>query len=256
MANNLYKCPFCSRKYIEKFALYDHMENEHKLDLCELPAAQVYFNYRNRYALTKGYGKSIISNKPTPFNLTTERYEKFADDNERQQYREMFKKRMKNKYGKDCLLNDPEQQKKMLAARKISGKYTFDDGTEFSYVGTYEKAFLEFLNLNYDWENASDIMAPAPMIIDYVDSKGKHRFHIPDFYIQSLNLIVNIKSGTNMGYRLRDIDDEYLEDEAIKKTDYNYIKILDNNFKQFIQAFDYLKKLDADETPKRIFITK
>ena len=99
-------------------------------------------------------------------------------------------------------------------------------------------------------------MAPAPMIINYVDSNGKQRFHIPDFYIQSLNLIVNIKSGTNMGYRLRDIDDEYLEDEAIKKTDYNYIKILDSNFKSFIQAFDYLKKLDADETPKRIFITK
>lgn len=257
MANKLYKCPFCGRRYVEeKVALYDHMEDTHKLDLCGLPAAQVYFNFRNRYALTKGFGKSIISGKPTPFNLTTERYEKFADENERILYREMFKKRMRAKYGKDCLLNEPEQQKKMLAARKISGEYTWDDGTKITYTGSYEKAFLEYLNLAYDWMSGTDIMAPAPMIIDYVDSKGKQRFHIPDFYIQSLNLIINIKSGTNMGYRLRDLDDELLIDKAIEKTSYNYIKILDNNFKSFAEAFNYLRSLDADEVGKRIYIVK
>lgn len=33
----------------------------------------------------------------------------------------MFRQNMLKKYGKDTLLNDPEQQKKMLADRKISG---------------------------------------------------------------------------------------------------------------------------------------
>jgi hypothetical protein len=113
--------------------------------------------------------------------------------------------------------------------------------------------FLDFVNTMYDWADPSDIMAPAPMIIDYIDSQGNQRFHIPDFYIQSLNLIVNIKSSENMGYRLRDIEDEKLQDAAIRKTDYNYVKIYDNDFKAFQNVIDYLHNLDDDEEPKRVF---
>lgn len=252
----MYKCPFCEKKYISKEALYAHMEEEHKQELCDLPAAQVYFNYRNRYALTKGYGKSVISGKPTKFNLTTGRYERFADEEEKKLYREQFRKNMINKYGKDSLLDDPDQQKNMLAHRKISGIFTWDNGETTTYTGSYEKAFLEFLNLEYSWDKPSDIMAPAPMIIHYIDSEGHQRFHIPDFYIQSLNLIINIKSSTNMGYRLRDIEDEQLEDKAIKNTSYNYIKIYDNNFKKFMNVLNYFKNLNDNESPKRIYIIK
>lgn len=251
-----FKCPFCNTKYISKESLYDHMEEEHESELCGLPAAQVYFNYRNHYALTKGFGKSVISGKPTKFNLTTERYERFANEEEKQQYRELFRKNMINRYGKDTLLNDPEQQKLMLANRKISGVFKWDDGTETTYTGSYEKAFLEYLNFNYNWDKPTDVIAPAPMIIDYTDSQGKVRFHIPDFYIQSLNLIINIKSQTNMGYRLRDIEDEKLEDAAIKKTSYNYIKIYDNDFKKFNKILDYFKNIDESKTLKRIYIIK
>jgi len=250
----LYKCPFCNRKYIEKPAFYDHMEDSHHDDLCGLPAAQIYFNYRNKYALTQGYGKSIISGKPTPFNETTERYEKFADDNEKKIFRETFKKRMMQKYGEETLLNHADHQKLMLSHRKISGVYKWDDGTETVYTGSYEKNFLQFLDVGYHWESPSDIMAPAPMIIPYVDKDGASRFHIPDFYIQSLNLIVNIKSKTNMGYRLRDIENEELEDKAIQATTYNYIKIYDNDFKDFTKVMSYFKSLDVDEVAKRVFI--
>lgn len=249
---SVFKCPFCDRKYVDKNALYDHMNSNHEDDLCGLSAAQVYFNYKNKYALTKGFGKSIVSGKPTPFNTTTERYEKFANDKEKEIYREMFKRRMINKYGKETLLTDPEHQKKMLAGRAISGKYKWDDGTETTYTGSYELKFLEHLNLKYDWQSSSDIIAPAPIIFPYVDSSGKNRFHIPDFYIQSLNLIVNIKSTTNMGYRLRDIEDEKLEDLEIKKSSYNYIKIYDNDFKNFDELFQALKS--DDENKKRYFI--
>lgn len=254
MADRLYKCPFCKRKYLDKAALYAHMESEHKSDLGSLPAAQVYFNSKNRYALTKGFGKSIMSGKPTRFNLSTERYERFADESERKQYREMFRRNMMRKYGKDTLLNEPEQQKKMLASRHISGEYAWADGTKTTYTGSYERTFLEFLELTYDWSAPTDVMAPAPMIIDYIDSEGTRRFHIPDFYIQSLNLIINIKSATNNGYRLRDIEDEKLEDEAIRKTTYNYIKIYDNDFREFVKAMDALQKADADDPAKRIYI--
>lgn len=39
MSDKLYKCPFCSRKYLDKASLYDHMEREHSLELNKLPAA-------------------------------------------------------------------------------------------------------------------------------------------------------------------------------------------------------------------------
>ena len=65
MAQKLYKCPFCGRKYIIKEALLEHMDKEHHPDLNGLPPAQVYFNYMNRYMLTRANGRSVISGKPT-----------------------------------------------------------------------------------------------------------------------------------------------------------------------------------------------
>lgn len=253
METKLYRCPFGDRKYLDKQALYDHMEKEHASMLGGLTPAQIYFNFQNHYGLTRGNGKSIISGKPTKFNVTTERYEKFADDEEREEYRQLFRQRMIGKYGKDTLLDDPEQQKAMLAGRSISGQYEWPDGEKTTYTGSYEKAFLDFLNVTYDWSSPADVVAPAPMIIDYTDHTGKARFHIPDFYIQSLDMIVNIKSSTNKGYRLRDIEDENAQNAAIRKTDYNYIEIFDNDFSKFRTAVDYLQSADPGEKTKRIY---
>ncbi len=212
------------------------MESIHKEEMHGLPASQVYFNYTNRYALTKGFGKSVVSGKPTKFNEVTCKYEKFADDSERRIFRELFRQNMIKKYGKDTLLDEPEHQKKMLSSRDITSEYLWSDGKFKSTVtGTYEKKFIEFLDVYLDWKNPEDIMSPAPMVIEYKTPDDKRHFHIPDFYISSLNLIVNIKSSENKHYRLRDIESEMLQDESIKRTKYNYIKIFDNNFGKFRQ---------------------
>src|SRR5574344_1930779 len=133
-----YICPICHRKYSIKDALYAHMEREHKNDLEGLPAAQVYFNWKNRKDFGNRFGRSIVSGKPTKFNLTTERYEKFASDEEKEQYRRTFLERMRSKYGKDSLLDEPDHQKMMLANRSISGVYEWEDGTKTVYTGSYE----------------------------------------------------------------------------------------------------------------------
>lgn len=249
----MFKCPFCSRKYSKKLALYEHMELEHKIDLQKLPAAQVYFNFRNRYALTKGNGKCVMTGKPTNFNLTTERYERFADEKAREKYREYFKKNMKKVYGKTTLLDDPEHQKNMLAGRKISGEYIWADGTKSRYTGSYEKNFLEYLETQLMWNNPSDVMSPAPMVFAYNYLDEVERFHIPDFYITSLNLIVNVKAADNKHYRLRDIEIEKLQDEAIIKTgEYNYLKLYDNKFDRFIQVMDRIK--ESKPSDKRVIL--
>lgn len=249
----LYKCPFCDRKYIEKEALYLHMDQKHSDELHGLSPKQIFFNYSNRYALTKGFGRSVISGKPTKFNEITGRYERFLPE-EKDLYRKYFLANMK-KAGKENIMKDMEHQKEMLAARHISGTYIWTDGTKVTYTGSYEKKFLEYLDKILNWPS-SDIMAPAPQIFVYKDSDGIEHCHIPDFYISSLNLIINIKSSENKHYRLRDIDVEMKEDEVIKASSYNYIKIYDNQFTKFSDGIETIKKNTESDSKQKIVITE
>ena len=191
-----------------------------------------------------------MTGKPTKFNIVTGRYERFADLKASEQYREMFKKRMIQKYGKAHLLDEPDQQKKMLANREISGEYKWSDGSITPYTAGYERKFLEYLETYLDWENPGDIMGPAPMTFPYIDAEGKQRFHLPDFYITSLNLIVNVKASDNTHYRLRDIDDERAQDAAIKKSDFNYLKLYDNKFSKFIEVIGMIKEQQPNNRKK------
>lgn len=247
----LCKCPFCDRKYLDRDSLYMHMDARHSDELHGLSPKQIYFNFTNKYALTKGFGKSVISGKPTKFNEITGRYERFLPE-EKSAYREYFLKNMK-KAGKENIMNDIEHQKKMLANRSISGKYIWSDGTEFIYTGSYEKKFLDYLDKILNWPS-SDLMAPAPQIFAYKTNDGIDHAHFPDFYISSLNLIVNIKSATNKHYRLRDLEVERLEDAAIKMSQYNYIKIYDNEFEKFLKGIEEIKENNDNGVSKKVII--
>lgn len=251
MAKKKLKCPFCEKIYVNKLGLYTHMETKHSESLGGLSAAQVFFNYRNHYQLTRGNGRSVISGKPTPWNPVTERYARFANEEEKKEFREMFKKRMLHVHGKITLLDDPEYQANvMLPARSISGEYTWEDGSKTKYVGSFERNFLEHLADTFDWDSGADIAGPCPILIDY-QFNGQTYQHIPDFYITSLNLIINIKSRNNKGYRLQNIDREIAEDKAIEQTKYNYIKIYENEFDDF-DDFISLVKEEGIENVKRI----
>ena len=133
----------------------------------------------------------------------------------------------------------------MLASRGISGDYLSSDGkTKKSYTGSYEHDFLRFLDVDLEWHNPGDIMSPAPMIFDYVDDTGKPRFYIPDFYITSLNLIIEIKASDNKHYRERDIEDEKKKDKILEKQrKYNYMKIFDKKYDNFLA---YLQKIKEE----------
>jgi len=239
------KCPFCDKKYKVKSSLYNHMEELHDHLLLEgknkepLPASQVYFNFKNNYTLYKKNGKCIICNKFTDWNDHVEKYNRLCNDPKcSEKYRDEFKKRMLKVHGKTHLLDDPEQQKLMLANRKISGEYNYKNSKKFTYTGNLELEFLKFLDHVLDW-HSSDIIMPAPQIFRY-EFEGKEKFHIPDVYIQSLNLIVNIKSKDNKHYRLRDINQEKFIDTVVSSSKYNYLKIYDGDHSEFI---NFIKKL-------------
>lgn len=237
MSSKFFKCPFCELKYIQKPSLYSHMEKEHESQLNGLSPAQIYFNYKNK----KTGGKCIMCGKPTKFNEASERYDRLCSPECKEAYREMFKKRMKDKYGTEHLLDDPEQQKKMLANRKISGTYVWskDKKYKFTYTGTYEKDFLEFMDIFLNW-SPNDIIMPAPQVFEYYYQNKKH-FYIPDVFIPSLNLIIEIKSSTNKHYRERDLVQEKIKDKILEKSPYNYIKILDKEYDNFFKTVNAIK---------------
>ena len=145
-------------------------------------------------------------------------------------------------YGKTTLLNDAEQQKKMLANRGISGTYTFQNGKMKEYTGSYEKKMLEFLDKVMGF-GPDDIIMPGPTI-DYI-YKGDHHQWITDALIVPYNLIIEVKDGGDnpnkrvmTSYREKQIAKEEM---ITSMGTYNYIRLTNNQFDQLIQILYELK---------------
>lgn len=246
-----YKCPFCSKSYKQKVSLYNHMEEEHEEQLEGLPPAQVFFNFIYK----KKFGLCIICKKNhTKFNLIKERYERLCDDPKcHEKYKKMFQERMKKRYGDDIYkrMRNPEVQKQMLVNRKISGTYTWSSNPKFkfTYTGTYEEEFLKFLDTFLNW-NPEDLFSPSPIVFKY-KYEGKEHFYIPDFYIPSLNFLVEVKSFENKHYRERDIEIEKIKDKTVIEEGYNYFKVHDKTYDDFFNyLMDLINKINEGELKK------
>lgn len=245
-------CKFCG-EYMKSYDLYvSHIESSHSESIPQDMTA-----WRFVYYLKTGktHGSCIICKKDTEWNEKTHKYHRFCNNPKcKEKYVETFRNRMIGKYGKVNLLNDPEQQKKMLANRKISGVYTWRDHVhETPYTGTYELSFLKFLDEIMEF-NPEDVIGPSPHTYYYIYEGQKH-FYIPDFFIPSLNLEIEIKEGTNNHPKIQAVDKvkERLKDEVMKSNSnsFNYIKIIEKNNFRFIEFLDEAKKrfLNGDKRP-------
>lgn len=226
------------RTFLTKQALYDHISRTKQDQMQQLgwddPARYWFFV---KYGKTQG--RCVISGKPTAWNPVTERYERFAGEAEKLQYREEFKARMLKKYGKTHITDDPEHQKKMLAARSIAQTYRWADGTETSVTGNYELHFLHFVETVYGFR--PDYFAPPPTI--YYKDGDTTRFYLPDFFVPSLNLIVEVKGG-NEHYQKRDERLEALKAEAARREGFDFVQVNDKIYTNF-NAYFRAKVLEA-----------
>lgn len=233
-----FKCPYCKHKFTSPAALEKHLEKQHQEQLGGISSANHLFNIRNdkTYGTCIMYKKVSSCEKFSEFNEKTRKYNRLCKNIKcKEAYVQSFKDRMKKKYGTNHLLNDPDHQKKMLSNRSISGFYKWSDGrNSMEYVGTYELNFLEYLDLFLEFK-AEDILSPCPIHFKYVYDNKDH-FYIPDFYIPTLNLIVEVKSFENNHYRERDKHLEKLKEDAVKKESYNFIKIGDKNYNDFLRG--------------------
>ena len=252
MSTKRITCKFCG-EYMKSYDLYvSHIESSHSESIPQDMTA-----WRFVYYLKTGktHGSCIICKNDTEWNEKTHKYHRFCNNPKcKEKYVETFQNRMIGKYGKVNLLNDPEQQKKMLANRKISGVYTWRDHVhETPYTGTYELSFLKFLDEIMEF-NPEDVIGPSPHTYYYIYEGQKH-FYIPDFFIPSLNLEIEIKEGTNNHPKIQAVDKvkERLKDEVMKSNSnsFNYIKIIEKNNFRFIEFLDEAKKrfLNGDKRP-------
>lgn len=243
-STKIFKCKFCDFSIIDnhlhkgekssKYRMGLHYETVHKKLIPEKMDGFRYFYY----TLTKKErGACIECKSPTDFNRLSMKYSRFCNNPEcKRRYKEERDRRMVQKYGKAYLTDDPEVQKKMLLNRRISGRYEWRDGTEFSYVGSYEKDFLRFMDQELNWVS-SDIFVPSPHTYTY-KYKDKEHFYIPDFFIPSLNLEVEIKDDgsakkINPDSRAKD----EIKDKLLKSMSnvVNYIKIINKDYTEFKQ---------------------
>nr|DAY74737.1 MAG TPA: zinc finger domain protein [Caudoviricetes sp.] len=249
------KCKFCSKVFNDPDAMAAHLENYHA-DMIPPDMEPYQFYY---YLKTgKTHGNCVMCKQPTGWNPKTKKYKRFCENPKcKIAYRNMFKTRMIGTYGKVTLLNDPDQQKKMLANRSISGLYEWSDHSKkLPYTGSYELSFLKFLDEVMDFDS-SDVMAPSPHTYNYM-YEGKQHFYIPDFFIPSLNLEIEIKDGgdnPNMHYKIQDVDKEKerLKDEVMRtnSSNFNYLKIVNKQNEIFFKYLELAKKKFAanDNTP-------
>ena len=239
------KCKYCD-VYLTGIDQYvAHLESSHA-DL--IPGDMDGYRFLYYLQTGKSRGKCIICGKPTEWNKSTHKYARFCNNPDcKNKYRQVFSNRMIGKYGKVSLLDDPEQQRKMLAGRKISGKYRWSDHVhEVPYVGSYEHSFLEFLDVIMGYD-ANDIMSPSPHTYWYLYGGEKH-FYIPDLFIPSLNLEIEIKDGgdnPNMHHKIQEVDKvkERLKDDVMKNNgSFNYLKLVNKDNRKFFDMLDKLKE--------------
>lgn len=230
-----FDCPMCEERYKTLDGLCEHIEEDHDEDI---PNDMTIPQYLYFMKTGKAHGKCVVCKGKTRWNDKTGKYKRFCDNPKcTEKYREQFKKRMIDKYGKTTLLNDPEQQRKMLSHRHISGEYVWTDGTKKTYTGSYELDFLRFLDLLMDFDS-DDVISPSPHTY-YYTYDGEKKFYIPDVWIPSLNLEIEIKESDNTHPHMQvDREKERLKDDMMNSfKNIRYLKIVDKKYDEF---FKYL----------------
>lgn len=237
------KCPFCEKIFNDKHKYCKHIAMIHN---DQIPEQYEPLEYAYSLLVHKDPGRLcvICRKNPVHFNQETLKYERFCGDPKcKEEYAyNIAKRRMVNKYGSEHLLDDADTQRKMIHNHPNATDFKWDDKHVFRVIGSYEIDFLKKLQ-ELDWSPA-DIIAPSPNNYYYRWKDGSIHLYIPDFYIPSLCLEVEIKEGTNQHPRMEHAREmEHLKDAYMavdsRKNGIHYIKIVDKNYDEFMR--DYVK---------------
>ena len=218
-----------------------HIEKRHPQELADSQLNAEQILYKSTHGTI--HGKCMCGcGRDTEWNYKTGKpYKVSPDPSCKKRIADIANARNMKVYGKEKVINDPDMQRKMLEARKISSSYTFHDGGKVKYTGALEKNFLQFCDKILELE--SRMVLDNPEVFHYYDSKeNRDRFYIPDYYLPDYNLIIEIKPGgdhpnANPAYIEETRYKEFLKDEAMRKqTKFNYLKIVDKQYGAFVET--------------------
>ncbi|WP_304576680.1 hypothetical protein [Romboutsia ilealis] len=257
----MFICKICREKYKSLEGLYSHIEEEHEELIPKDMSVEQYYYFMKT---GKSHGNCVMCKGATKWNESTQKYHRFCSNPKcKEKYKEEFKKRMIGKHGKVHLLNDPEQQKKMLANRSISGEYTWSNNIhKIQYTGSYELDFLKNMDLFFNWD-PEDIIMPSPHTY-YYEYEGQEKFYIPDVFIPSLGLEIEIKDGgdnPNNHHKIQAVDkvkEKKKDDVLTSQKSFHYIKIINKNYSNLIVFLHEMKSEfekfgDMDKIPRKFY---
>ena len=245
----IYRCQHCkftvtvnkANKGIKssKYKMGHHYETNHKH---LIPTNMTGYQWFYFLLTKKDHASCVICKSNTSFNEIAMRYSRFCDNPTcKQKYTEDMRNRMIQKYGKIHLLNDPEKQKEMLANRKISGDYLWSDrSARIRYTGSYELHFLQFIDLELKWKS-SDIISPSPHTYEY-EYSGKEHFYIPDFFIPSMSLEIEIKDNGSAKNKDQDVRNKDKIKEELMRSNRNYFNYILLTNKEYQSFLDLVKE--------------
>lgn len=237
------KCPICGKTYKEVGTFANHMRSEHP---GTIPEDWSDLRYAYFVHTGKSCGRCRECGGPTPWNEAAGHYSKICGSEKcRKQFRDRVMAGMRARYGKANMLDDPNFRQRMLTGRKISGEIEFWDGGKVGYMGALEKAFVKMLNDFFRFPSA-DIMSPSPNRYSYyyenpndMEHAGMH-YYIPDFFIPSCNLEIELKAANNQ--RPKNLMIDIIKDTAkdimmLKQPEVNYVKVYETDYHVFFQVF-------------------
>lgn len=223
------KCPSCGKNFNKKEFLVDHINQIHENDIPKNMNAEQYIYYSSHGTIK---GKCMCGcGKDTEWNYKTGKPHKLNPD---PKCRERLRQKAVKNGADGHLLKFADHQKKMQQGKSIAGTYTFKDGTKLPYLAKNELAFLKFCENVCEF--TGNMIVEPYQTFKYMDGDVE-RFYMPDFYLPDYNLMVEIKGDNKNPEYLKDTGYKVkLKDDVMKKQkDYNYIKIVDNNFGGFLE---------------------
>ena len=223
-----YKCKECGKSFDYKKTLSFHINKYHNAKIyydkwCKKLNDDVCINCGNKtdfVSFSIGYKTKCCKKCENEYrfmqikNVFTQKYgfNMFASE----YFFEKSRQTCKEKYDVD----NPTQNKDILEKAQKSSQKLKQFNTNLWYQGSYE---LDFLEKYYD--KHPDIQR-APSI--RYNFSGKQKIYHPDFYIPSLNLIIEIKNSYLYN---RDKKQIKAKEKATIANNYNYAMILDKNYK-------------------------
>ena len=132
---------------------------------------------------------------------------------------ETYKQTIKSKYNVDCVFQVPE-----IFERAQQNSFMYHKHGRLTYQASYEKDFIDYC----ENQNIIDKVSNGPFL--WYEYDGKKKRYFSDFFIEELNLIIEIKSS-HWYYTYKEQNDA--KRKACIDNGFGYIMILDKNYDEF-----------------------